>query len=213
MDTYTHITYVLDRSGSMSSVQHDIVGGFKAYLDEQKKQEGKCTFSLVQFDDRYEKNFWFADINLVPSNILFQPRGNTALYDAIGKAINDTGMHLSYMREEDRPQKVLMVIHTDGEENASREYTKAAIKEMIQHQEEKYSWKIAFIGTNFDVMAEGSSIGVAKGSTLAYVNSSTGINTAYASLNRATSGLRSATMDCYMTTSGVFNNDEDDEVK
>ena len=206
MNSYTHITYVLDRSGSMDNVRRDIKAGLKSYIDEQKKQEGKCTFSLVQFDDCYDKHYWFHDIQTVSSTVVFEPRGGTALFDAVGKAILETGKELKNMPEELRPQKVLMIIHTDGYENMSREFSRTKIKEMIQHQEEKYNWKIAFVGTNIDVMSEGSSMGMNVRSCLSYVNDSHGIDTAYASISNATSSIRNMSTSAYVTTNDFFGN-------
>lgn len=190
MNDYTHITYVLDRSGSMSTVQKDVAGGLTSYIAEQKILPGKCTFSLVQFDDQYNVEYWFKDIKEVET-IDFVPRGWTAMLDAIGKAINSTGEALALMPEADRPDKVLMIIHTDGEENASKEFRRSQINDLIKHQETKYNWKFVFVGTNIDVVATGGDIGVSRGSTKAYDNTSRGINVMYSSLSNATAKARS----------------------
>lgn len=208
MDTnYTHILYILDRSGSMGIVRNDVTQGFDSFVSEQKAQPGKCTFSLYQFDDVYEKFYDFADISQV-GPLTFFPRGTTALLDAIGRAMAETGKSLREMPEHQRPGKVLVIIHTDGEENASRGYKKVEIGEMIRHQEEKYQWKVMFIGTNFDVIGEATSIGVTAGYTLHYANNSRGISDAYCTISNTVSSLRGADMETYSTTTSVFNQEQ-----
>lgn len=200
---YTHILYVLDRSGSMSTVAKDVAAGFNNFIEEQKKLLGKCTFSLVQFDDQYEVVHSFKDIKEV-GQFEFIPRGWTALLDAIGKSISETGIHLRNMPEEERPAKVLVVIHTDGEENKSTEYKKSQIAEMIKTQENVYNWKIAFVGTQFDVIGEASQMNFRKGSTLSYVNDSKGINDMYNIVTCCARGLRNADTETFAATQDFF---------
>lgn len=203
---YTHILYILDRSGSMSTVQNDVRHGFDTFIADQKKLEGKCTLTLVQFDDQYQIDCDFRDIHSVPS-LDFMPRGFTALYDAIGRAMRHTGERLASMPEAERPAKVLVIIHTDGEENGSNEYRKHMIGEMIKHQEEKYQWKVAFIGTNFDVMGEGRDLGVNLGGMLHYQNNSRGIATAYSVVSSSVAALRNCDQMSY-TANTFFSNEE-----
>lgn len=148
---YTHITFIIDRSGSMSTCWGDVIGGYKEFVKQQKDETSECTFSLVAFDNQYSKPLDFADIKLISENIddlNIKPRGTTALYDAIGRAINETGEKLAKLKDEQRPEKVVVVIQTDGYENASREYTAQVIKERIKHQEDKYNWKFMFVGAD-----------------------------------------------------------------
>jgi hypothetical protein len=150
---YTHITYVMDRSGSMMSCWDDVRGGFETFIKEQKAEDGKCTFSLHAFDTQHEKPITFGDIKIVTENIDelgIGPRGGTALYDAIGQAINETGAKLRAMSEKERPGKVLIVVQTDGWENASKEFKADAIKKLVEQQENDYSWKFMFLGANLD---------------------------------------------------------------
>lgn len=167
----THITVILDRSGSMQSVRSDVIGGFNTFLDEQKKTPGECTFTLAQFDtnDPYEVLRDFAPLNEVqPLGDEYLPRGGTPLYDAVGRGIIDTGHRLARLPEDQRPGKVIFVIITDGQENSSREFTRDKVFEMTRHQQEKYSWQFVYIGANQDAMAVGATLGVAAANSLTY---------------------------------------------
>lgn len=159
---YSHITFILDRSGSMSSVRNDIVGGFNAFLEEQKTVDGECTVTLVQFDGQnpYDILRDFVPLKEVtPLGSEYQPRGSTPLYDALGQGITRTGNKLAGMAEADRPDKVLFVILTDGHNNASTEFTKTQVAEMTKHQTDKYNWQFVYLGANQDGMAEGMKAG------------------------------------------------------
>src|ERR1035437_3209746 len=149
-ENYTHISVVLDRSGSMSSIASDTIGGFNTFLKTQKEAVGTCTFSLMQFDNEHTIIHDGVDINEVPDldATTFVPRGGTALWDAIGRTIHATGAYLGKMKEADRPEKVVFVIITDGDENSSREFSHAKVREMIKHQTDKYQWGIIFLGAN-----------------------------------------------------------------
>lgn len=157
---YTDITLVVDRSGSMASTKEDAQGGINTLINEQASKPGKCTLTLVQFDSSYEVVYNGTDIkNVKPYELV--PRGTTALLDAVGIAITTTGQRLAAMPEGDRPALVIFAIVTDGQENSSREYTKAKIKEMVSHQQDTYNWKFTFLGANQDAFAEGASLGFA----------------------------------------------------
>src|SRR3990167_396194 len=164
---YTHIAIVLDRSGSMQSCIADTIGGFNAFIEEQKKVPGEATLTLVQFDDAYEWVQAGLPLKDIPA-LKFEPRGSTALLDAIGKTINDQGLWLSVKHEHDRPEKVIFVIITDGHENASREFTRDKIFQLIRQQESQYQWQFVFIGANQDAIAAGAQIGVYSDSALTY---------------------------------------------
>lgn len=185
------VTVVLDRSGSMMTCKEDAEGGVNAFIEEQKKAEGECLFTLVQFDDRYEfvhKGVPIGDIQKYE----LHPRGSTALLDAIGRAITETGERLSAMDEADRPGLVVFVIVTDGGENASNEFTRAAIKEMIERQQNEYSWKFTFLGANQDAFGEAASLGITRGATANYSVASSGAAFKAASMN--TMRMRSASL-------------------
>jgi len=191
-NNYTHISFVLDRSGSMDSVRGDTIGGFNSFLKEQQKEKGRCTFSMIQFDTEYETLYEFLPIKSVKklTEKTFSPRGCTALLDAIGKTIDSTGKELAAMEEKDRPGKVLFVILTDGIENASTEFTREKIFEMITHQTENYKWNFIFLGANQDAIEAGTSIGVKAGNSLSFSNSADGNDLLYAKMSQKVSGYR-----------------------
>jgi Mg-chelatase subunit ChlD len=156
---YTDITLIVDRSGSMASIRDDAQGGINTFIKEQAAQPGKCTLTLVQFDQEYNVVVDGKPINEVAEYTL-TPRGSTALLDAVGRAINTTGERLASMREEDRPGLVSVVIVTDGQENASQEFTKERIKQIISHQQDVYNWQFTFLGADQDAFAEADSMGI-----------------------------------------------------
>ena len=160
----TDITVVMDRSGSMSSCAVEAEGGLNHFIEEQKQAAGDAVFLLVQFDDHYDVVCEGVPIQDAPVCKL-EPRGMTALLDAVGKTINTVGLRLAAMDEADRPGLVIMVILTDGMENSSQEFTKAQVKDMIEHQQSKYNWKFIFLGANQDAFSEGGSIGIQASST------------------------------------------------
>ena len=155
----TDITLVIDRSGSMEAIRKDAEGGVNTFVQEQAKHPGEALLTLVQFDTKYEFIHKGVPVKQVPAYKLV-PRGNTALLDAVGRAINETGERLAKMAESDRPGLVIFVIVTDGEENSSKEFSKAQIKEMIERQQTKYSWQFTFLGANQDAFAEAGGMGI-----------------------------------------------------
>lgn len=165
--TYTDITMVLDRSGSMQSIRDDTIGGFDAFLAEQRSQPGRCTVTLVQFDNEYEEVYVGRDLADVPGLTLV-PRGSTAMLDAIGRAAHATGARLAALPEERRPGTVIVGVMTDGLENASREFSYADIKALVEQQEQVYGWTFMYLGANQDAIEVGASIGVARDRALTY---------------------------------------------
>jgi uncharacterized protein YegL len=141
----TEIVIVLDRSGSMDTMVTDMEPNLKSFLKEQKAQDGVCKVTLYKFDNVVEKVLENQDISLV-DEIKIEPRGATALYDAVGRAINEVGTRLDKTKKSERPDLVLMLVITDGYENSSREFSGAKVKEMVKHQEEKYKWEFVFLG-------------------------------------------------------------------
>jgi Mg-chelatase subunit ChlD len=156
---FTDITLVVDRSGSMSTIKEDAQGGVNSFIADQAKEPGDSVFTLVQFDTEYELIHKGVPTGDVPKYEL-HPRGMTALLDAVGKAINETGERLAAINEEQRPELVVFVVMTDGLENSSMEFTKPQIKEMISRQQDEYNWHFTFLGANQDAFAEGREIGV-----------------------------------------------------
>ena len=181
MKNKTDITIILDRSGSMESVKSDTIGGFNSFLGEQQKVEGEASLSLVQFDDQYEVVYENKDISTADrlTEATFQPRGSTALFDAIGRTINAVGQRLAATPEEERPDKVLFVIMTDGFENASHEFNAAKISEMTNHQRNVYKWEFMFIGANQDAVLSAKEMGIPAAAALTYAANEEGTQIAY----------------------------------
>ncbi|QDT39848.1 vWA domain-containing protein [Stratiformator vulcanicus] len=155
----TDITLVVDRSGSMQQVHSDAEGGVNSFISEQALEEGDAVLTLVQFDTEYEFVHRGVPIGDVPKYELV-PRGMTALLDAVGRAINETGERLSRMSEQDRPGLVIFVIMTDGHENSSREFDKGQLRNMIERQQKDYNWQFTFLGANQDAFAEAGGMGM-----------------------------------------------------
>lgn len=191
-ENYSHICLILDRSGSMNSVKNEIINGINVYLQGQI-DENPCTCTLVQFDTEYEVLYLNVPIkDVAPRNLdNFIPRGSTALLDAIGKSINDVGHTLSLMNEDERPGKVVVVIVTDGQENASRNFNKTQITEMIKHQQEAYNWEFVFIGCDANGIQDAYSYGINVSNTAQYNNTSKGIMVAFAGSSAVLKGYRS----------------------
>jgi hypothetical protein len=237
---YTHVTVVLDSSGSMASIKNDTIGGFNTFLEAQKQAVGKATFTFVQFSSgvhtgkarrvevkdrrinlgglggvgifgqqtcfptsspvlqpkvdpvvpQHHDVYFYAVINdfsdIQEVNALndktFVPHGGTPLLDSIGWAIDDTGERLSSLPESERPSKVLFVIITDGEENASQVFNYTEIQEKIKHQTEAYSWDFMYLGANQDAIAEGSKMGISGASSLSYAATGQATHDTYAVL-------------------------------
>ncbi len=191
-DSLTDISIVLDRSGSMEVVRADTIGGFNAFISEQKAVPGAATVTLVQFDTEYETVFDASPLRDVPNltEKTFVPRGGTALLDAIGRTINSAGARLAAMAESQRPGKVLLVIMTDGEENSSREFSAQQVNKMITHQREVYSWQVVFIGANQDAIATGASIGIPAANSLNYAHTGEGTQAAIRAMSASAASYR-----------------------
>jgi uncharacterized protein YegL len=179
---YTHIAVVLDRSGSMSSIVKDTEGGYNTFLADQKKAPGTATISLAQFDNVYESVHGPIDIQTA-NNLRLIPRGGTALLDAMGKAITETGEYLAALPESKRPGKVVFVTITDGGENSSNEWTRNQVFKLVTKQREKFAWEFVFLGANQDAIAVGTSLGVSAGSSINYQASRAGTQSVYAGLS------------------------------
>ena len=193
MVKFTQIIVVLDRSGSMHSIKDDTIGGYNQFLNEQKKQKGRAEMSLVLFDDQYDIIFERLDIRGITelNNETFMPRGTTALLDAIGKTISSTYSSIKSSKKKDRPEQVVFVVITDGKENASREYTREAIFNMITEMKEKDKWEFMFLGANQDAISESAQYGFATGSALTYAANEKGVSTSYMAMSSKMSAYRS----------------------
>ena len=158
-DDLTDITLVIDRSGSMEAIRSDAEGGVNTFITEQAKQPGECRITLVQFDTEYEFLQCGVKAAECPPYKLV-PRGSTALLDAVGRAINETGARLAALPEAERPGLVVFVITTDGEENSSKEFTREQVKKMIAHQQDVYKWQFTFLAANPEAFAEAGGMGI-----------------------------------------------------
>jgi Mg-chelatase subunit ChlD len=156
----TDITLVVDRSGSMQAIRDDAQGGVNAFIADQAREPGEALLTLVEFDTQYDFVHRGVPIDQVPPYELV-PRGGTALLDAIGRAVNETGARLAAMPEAARPGLVIFVVMTDGEENSSREFSRDRIRQMIEHQQSQYNWQFTFLGANQDAFAQAGSMGMA----------------------------------------------------
>ena len=193
MKNKTDITIILDRSGSMESVKSDTIGGFNSFLSSQQNTQTEACISLVQFDDQFETLYLDKDINSADklTEMTFQPRGSTALFDAIGRTINAVGNRLAALPETERPDKVLLVIVTDGEENSSNEFSSAKISEMINHQRNAYKWEFMFIGANQDAVLSAQEIGIPMQAALTYAANTQGTQLAFGMMAKKVQNYRS----------------------
>lgn len=193
----TDITIVLDRSGSMMAVASDTIGGFNHFLEEQKRAPGRATLTLNQFDHVFERIIDAQDIQFTPplSKETFRPRGYTALLDAIGRSIHETGQRLAAMPEPERPGKVIVVIITDGQENSSREFTRFAIDNMIRHQHDRYSWEFVFLGANQDAIATATKIGIPAQAAMTFAATPKGTAHAFTTTTRIVTNFRAGQED------------------
>ncbi|SDR10931.1 vWA domain-containing protein [Virgibacillus salinus] len=178
--TVTEIIFLLDRSGSMAGLESDTIGGFNAFIDKQCQLEGETILTSVLFDDKYEVLWNGVDANSVRlTESEYYVRGTTALLDAVGKTILDVGYRLSRAREEQQPDNVIVVITTDGMENASREFSYKKVKELIKHQQDKYSWEFIFMGANIDAAKEANNIGIVEQNAFNFEVSEKGVERMY----------------------------------
>jgi len=163
----THLYFLLDRSGSMQSIKTDTEGGFAAFIEEQRRAPGECRVTLAQFDNEYDVVYADRPLADVPPLDL-QPRGSTALLDAMGRTISDAGTALASLRESERPGTVIVAIMTDGMENASHEWTHPAIKALVTQQSGQWGWQFMYMGADQDAIEVGAQLGVARDHSVTY---------------------------------------------
>ena len=156
----TEIAYILDRSGSMQPMQEPAVAAFNDFIKSQLDVPGDARLTLIQFDDAYEVPVSAKPIQDVPqlTAATYTPRGSTALLDAIGRTIKETDRRISALPEDDKPGKVILAIFTDGEENASQEYTIKHISDLIRLYRDQKGWEFLFLAANQDAIASGSAM-------------------------------------------------------
>ena len=195
-EDYTHITVILDRTGSMESIRDDTIGGFNAFLHEQKAEPGFATLTLVQFDtqDPYEVVHNFRTLETVPglTRETYVPRAATPLLDAMGRGINDLESSLARMEEPEKPARVVMVIITDGQENSSREFRKGQIEKMIEEKQEKLGWQFVFLSADLAAISDALASGVRAASTMAFDKGAHGTAAAWASASARIADYRAA---------------------
>ncbi len=187
---FIHVCFVIDESGSMTGTESDVIGGFKKVIDEQKANSaGTCSVSYYTFDSKVKQLYLGKDINDVEYiDGKYNPGGCTALFDAVGTAIDEVGKWLDAMKEEDKPEKNLIVIMTDGGENSSVEYSASKVKEMIKHQEDKYNWSFVYMGSDLTDATDANTLGF---SVRAYANKADYMKN-YEIINCAVSAYRGA---------------------
>jgi hypothetical protein len=207
----TDISFVLDRSGSMFSVREDTIGGVNQFLKAQQAATGEANLTLAQFDHQYEIVHNGLRIQDVPElkKSTFVPRGQTALFDAIGKTIIATGARLEKLPEAERPVQVIFVILTDGMENHSTEFTADKIKSMIQHQSEVYNWDFVFLGANQDAICTGTAMGIHAGNAMDFAADEVGMASAFDSISDRMCEYRN--VDACATMKTAFFSDDDRE--
>jgi uncharacterized protein YegL len=191
---FTEIVCIIDRSGSMISVQNDAIGGFNAFIKAQKKIPGTANATLVLFDHEYEEVYSGKDLNSVDdlNEDTYVPTGMTALMDAVGRTIVTVGERLIKLEEKDKPEKVIICVLTDGYENASKEYSKSKVAEMIQHQQDKYSWKFIFLAANMDAVAEAQSLNIPTQDAFKFNATNKGTRKAFQALSCSVSTHRTS---------------------
>ena len=190
----TELVFILDRSGSMAGLEQDTIGGFNAMLQKQRGEPGEAVISTVLFDNETEVIHDRVSLDRMPAltEKEYYVRGCTALLDAVGGAIHHIGNVHKYAREEDRPEKTLFVITTDGLENASRRYTYDKVKSMIERQLEKYGWEFLFLGANIDAAREAARFGIRADCAADYHADSIGTEAVYESVCEAVCQVRRA---------------------
>ena len=188
----TELVFIIDRSGSMSGLEDDTIGGFNAMLREQQNVAGEAVVTTVLFDDRYELLHDRTNIRAVAplTGRDYTVRGSTALLDAIGRTIHKIRKVQRTTREDFCAEKVLFIIITDGQENASRHYTADMIKERIEHQRQKYGWEFIFFGANMDAIVEAGKIGIAADRAQNYSADTYGTQSAYTAMSAMSSAFR-----------------------
>jgi hypothetical protein len=186
------IICIIDRSGSMELIKTDAIGGFNAFLEEQKKLPGEATLTYVQFNHESEvilENKPLQEVEPITERE-YQPAGMTALLDAVGTTIDAAGKRLAAMPEKQRPKNVIVAILTDGHENASKTYTLSDIKERITHQKENYAWDFIFLGANQDAFDEAAKIGIDQKDSFQFDATKEGIKEAYVNLSSSVKKYR-----------------------
>ena len=190
----TEIVFILDRSGSMSGLEADTIGGFNSMIEKQRKADGEALVSTVLFDNMREVIHDRVNIHDIKpmTDRDYTVRGCTALLDAIGGAIHHIGNVHKYARPEDVPEHTLFIITTDGMENASRFYSSDRVKQMIERQKAKYGWEFLFLGANMDAVKEAARFGISSDRAVRFENDAQGVAVNYHVVSETVSRMREA---------------------
>ncbi len=190
----TELVFILDRSGSMSGLEKDTIGGFNSLIEKQKQQEGKARVSVVLFDDTAEVIYDRKKLKKIEpmTEEQYYVRGCTALLDAVGGAIHHIWNLHKNMEDEKVPEKTLFIITTDGMENASRHYDYGQIKHMIERQKKRYGWEFLFLGANIDAISEAAKFGIKASRAVNFENDSAGQQLNYRVISDTVCAFRSA---------------------
>ena len=200
----TEIVFILDRSGSMSGLEKDTIGGYNSMLERQKKEEGEAIISTVLFDDKIEvlhdREDLFEVENITDKD--YYVRGCTALLDAVGSAIQRISSIQKELPEDERPEKTMFIITTDGMENASREYTYSKVKKLVEEKKKKQHWEFIFLGANIDAVEVAGRFGVSKNRAVRYECDSAGTKLNFKIMSKMVSCARACSsakeMECMM---------------
>lgn len=189
---HRHVLLIVDRSGSMGTIQKDMEGGIRSFLEDQKQLPQRTTVGLVDFDTRVETHHWFTDLKDVGRYRLV-PRGMTALRDTVGQTVVRLGEDLAALPEDDRPGQVVVVIVTDGLDNRSVEYGGDALRALLLGQQETYGWEFIYLGANQDAVATGQELGIPAANSVTYTASGLGTESVWSAVSgsvlRGASGL------------------------
>jgi uncharacterized protein YegL len=188
----TELVFILDRSGSMSGLESDTIGGYNAMLEKQKKEPGEAIVTTVLFDDQYEllhDRIPLKDIKPITDKDYYV-RGTTALLDAIGKTINKIENAQKHTAEEGQAELVMFTITTDGLENSSREFNLNTVRELVEKQKKKFGWEFLFLGANIDAIGTAGLFGISQDKAVNYIADSEGTELNYQILSKAVSHFR-----------------------
>ncbi|MBR1645569.1 MAG: VWA domain-containing protein [Selenomonadaceae bacterium] len=186
------IICILDRSGSMSNLAADTIGGYNSFIEQQKSKSGTAQVTTVLFDDRYEKISDAVDLQQVPelTSAQYFARGTTALLDAVGMTLTETLANMEREKICPAKRRVLVLIMTDGHENASKEFTKAKVKSLVEATQKQYDWNFVFIGANIDAAAEAGGIGIDQRHAAQYAPTRNGVYESFARMGEAADKVR-----------------------
>jgi von Willebrand factor type A domain. len=194
----TELVFILDRSGSMSGLEADTIGGFNSMIEKQRKEAGEALVSAVLFSNESEVIYDRADLRKVEplTDKQYFVEGCTALIDAIGGAIHHIGNVHKYARDEDRPEHTIFIITTDGMENASHRYSSDQVKKMVERQKSRYGWEFLFLGANIDAVETAGRFGIDRDRAVRFHNDASGIALNYAVVSKTVGCMRQGRTVC-----------------